>query len=58
MSNKTALMSCTKDSIWPSYKFLFFRGRWNVYDTRAHKRMGCVSIILGYPPFDFVRRKI
>lgn len=33
MSNKTALMSCTKDSIWPSYKFLFFRGRWNVYDT-------------------------
>ena len=26
MSNKTALMSCTKDSIWPSYKFLFFRG--------------------------------
>jgi len=35
MSNKTALMSCTKDSIWPSYKFLFFRGRWNVYDTQC-----------------------
>ncbi len=35
MSNKTALMNCTKDSIWPSYKFLFFRGRWNVYDTQC-----------------------
>lgn len=32
MTNKTALMNGTEADIWPSFKFLFFRGRWTVYD--------------------------